>query len=106
MSMAKVGRLVGLKASRIAGKDRAMDAMAERIESLVIGVAAGHRDTGEFIDSIHTQTTTGPAGVSDRRVYSDDGLAITKEFGHTTPDGKWVPGMHAFGQALGAAKRG
>jgi hypothetical protein len=104
--MASLGKNVGIKAARIAGGDRAMDAMASRVESLVIGAAANHRDSGTFIHSIQTQRVTGPRGVEDRRVFSDDPAALAKEFGHTTPAGTWVPGIHAFGQALGQAKRG
>ena len=36
-------------------------------------------------------------------VYSDDPNAKSKEFGHMTPDGKWVAGQLSLVKAMGDA---
>lgn len=102
--MAKVYKTATKAASIIAAGDPLMRQTAERVESTAKAEAAKHKDSGDYLRSI--QTARGGGQVKDYIVYSDDPLAISKEFGHTTPDGKFVDGVHAFGKALAAGARG
>lgn len=101
--MASVSKRAATRAAQIAGEDPAMDRKAASVAQAVRAVAARHRDSGEFLNSIQTKSDVRKRKVRDRVVYSDDPAAISKEFGHTvkTRAGeKFVPGMHAFSTAL------
>lgn len=78
-------------------------ARAERVKTEF--EAAAPVDTGEFKGSARVES--GVEDIHGRRAYGrvvvDDPLAMTKEFGHTTADGKHVPGSHALTRALDAA---
>lgn len=102
--MASVNPMIHVKAARIAADDPLMQATARRVQAIAKRVANQHRRTGQFADSI--KITRGGGRVRDWIVYTDDPLAISKEFGHTTPTGRFVGGIHAFGTALGEGRRG
>lgn len=95
----KVGRVVAIEVAN----DPALKKVADVVYDTARSVAAKHADSGEFERSI--QMTRGGGRVHDWIVYTDDPAALSKEYGHTTPNGRFVPGIHAFGQALGEGKR-
>jgi len=83
-----------------------MRARAERVKAEFEATAPVQ--TGEFKGSARVETGTMhvPGGQGERsygRVVLDDPEAMAKEFGHTTEDGKHVPGSHALTRALDAA---
>lgn len=68
---------------------------AEKRAGMVRAVAAGKQDSGDFLRSIKTEP-----GDTDTLIYSDDPAALSKNYGHQTPGGKQVEGVHAFEAAL------
>lgn len=78
-------------------------ARAERVKTAFEATAPV--ETGEFKGSARVES--GVEDIHGRRAYGrvivDDPLAMTKEFGHTTANGKHVPGSHALTRALDAA---
>ena len=102
--MASVNASVNRLAARLATQDPLMKATADKVQAIAKREAAKHVDSGDFESSI--KQTRGHGYVRDFIVYTDDPLAITKEYGHTTPGGRFVPGIHAFGIALGEGARG
>ena len=85
------------------------DEVAETLAAAVRTLAASHTDHGTFEASIHVGTAPdGKHGRGhDRIVYSDDPLAMSKEFGHEVyshgkPTGRTAKGVHAFRNALNA----
>lgn len=68
---------------------------AEQRAGRVRAVAAQQQDSGEFLRSIKTET-----GDTDTVIYSDDPNALSKNYGHQTPSGTMVEGVHAFEAAL------
>jgi hypothetical protein len=68
--------------------------------------AAEHEDTGAYRRSLSVEKTTGPKGVPDYLVSTDDPGALAIEYGHMTPasknsPGTFVPGKHILGRAAG-----
>lgn len=97
--MAKVYKNAHIAAARIAVEDPVMQARARRVHGIARAEAAKHRDSGEYYNSIKIKR--GRGRVKDWIIYTDDELALSKEFGHAAPDGHWIDGVHAFGKALG-----
>lgn len=97
--MARVYKNAHVEAARIASNDPIMKARAERVHGIARAEAAKHRDSGEYFNSIKIKR--GGGRVKDWIIYTDDPVALSKEFGHARPDGRWVDGVHAFGRALG-----
>lgn len=102
--MASLAKNIHVTAAKLAADDPLMKSTAERVQAIAKGVATQHRDSGEFAASIKLER--GGGRVKDWIVYSDDPNAWSKEFGHTTPKGRFVDGVHAFGKALGEGGRG
>ncbi|WP_411140249.1 DUF5403 family protein [Streptomyces sp. x-80] len=69
--------------------------VAEVRAARIRAVAVGQQDTGEFLRSIKTHT-----GGTDTVIYSDDPAALSKNYGHQTPNGHMVAGIHAFEAGL------
>ncbi len=100
--MAQVYRAAAIQAAQIAGRSSEMDAAAERVASAAREIAASHRVTGEFVDSIATSETRGKRGVTDRIASVDHEAAASIEFGHRTRGGRgYVEGLHIMGRAAG-----
>lgn len=91
------------------------DALADvghELELRVVGFAAEHIDSGEFLESIGTQFDRRSPSGKDVLVYSDDPHAVSIEFGHVDRveirhDGRLigyrivpVQGVHAFSRAM------
>lgn len=101
--MAKINHDASHVAARIASQHPVMDIYLSKVETALKSNATKHRRTGDFMRSIHTQTTnyTSNKGVviKDRYVYTDHPAALSIEYGHLqkTKDGaKKVPGTHIF----------
>lgn len=101
--MAKINHDASHVAARIASQHPVMDIYLSKVEAALKSNATKHRRTGDFMRSIHTQTTnyTSNKGVviKDRYVYTDHPAALSIEYGHLqkTKDGaKKVPGTHIF----------
>jgi len=60
---------------------------ADRMRS----VAATRQDSGQFARSFKVHP-----GATDCVIYSDDPNALSKNYGHTAPNGTFVDGVHAF----------
>lgn len=101
--MASVDPKVNVLAAEIAADDPLMRSTANAVLTAAKAAAARRKDSGQFLQSI--KLTRGGGRVRDWVIYSDDPDALPKEFGHTTETGRFVPGIHAFGQALGEGKR-
>lgn len=109
--MAFVNKRAPIEAAIIAGKTSDMDAVANRAMRNVKAVAAAHRLTGDFINSISVKAVPGLYGtgqeVTDRLVVSTDPGAVPIEYGHMyhhkgSRRVTWVPGIHAFSRGLAA----
>ncbi|RKN40804.1 DUF5403 family protein [Streptomyces hoynatensis] len=75
-----------------------VDAVADEAEeraARIRAVAAAHQRSGRFYASIKT-APRGP----DTLIYSDDPAALSINYGHRAPDGRMVPGIHAFEAGL------
>lgn len=101
--MANINHDASHVAARIASQHPVMDIHLSKVEAALKSNATKHRRTGDFMRSIHTQTTnyTSNKGVviKDRYVYTDHPAALSIEYGHLqkTKDGaKKVPGTHIF----------
>lgn len=97
--MAKVYKNAHIEAAKIASNDPQMEARAKRVHGIARAEAAKHIDSGDYYNSIKIKR--GRGRVKDWIIYSDDPLALSKEFGHAGPDKIWIEGVHAFGKALG-----
>lgn len=99
--MAWIDPRASLIAARIASVDAVFDAAADEVAAQVRANAAGSKRTGRFLASIKVERVSGPSGVTDRLVYSDDPNAMSIEYGHFTDGEKpsWVPGKFAFRKA-------
>lgn len=93
----------------IANDSDYMDRLAEDFAERVRGFIAPHRDDTDgdhYADSIHVgKAESGRHGVGhDRVIYSDDPLAVVKEFGHVVVShgeiAGFVPGILAFRKAI------
>jgi hypothetical protein len=108
--MAQVYKVAGILAARIAGEDPAMDAAASAVADAARALAASHNVTGEYLNGIGTDRIRGKRGVTDRIAYVDHEAAASIEFGHEqgfrkgfVGPGRYVEGLHIFGQAAGRA---
>ena len=99
--MVWVNPKASLIAAQIASGDAVFDAAADEVAARVRANAAGSKRTGRFFASIKVEKVSGPSGVTDRLVYSDDPNAMSIEYGHFTDGAKpvWVPGKFAFTKA-------
>lgn len=97
---------INVTAARIAGRSPVLDAVAARLLANIQAEIAPHTDTGEYASSWRIEVRTGKNGVSDRYVYSNDPVAMDIEYGHPTPDGKHVAGIHAIQHAVARTKGG
>lgn len=80
--MAKVYDGTGVKIARLPGIQTELDSAAAEILARAKAGAARHADTKHYLKSLKMGTISGPRGVVDREVYSDDPAAIAIEFGH------------------------
>lgn len=92
--MAEVYKVVELEAAIIASEDPEFDSLAAKVEKTAKALAPYRH--GQFKSSIKRQTAVTPQGVSDQVIYSNDPAALSIEYGHLTPAGKYVPGAHTF----------
>lgn len=99
--MAQIYREAAIDAARIAGDDPEMDRVAQMVAADVRAEWGGHRRSGAIAGSIQTGRTAGKRGVSDREVFSTADGVLSAEFGHVAANGRYVPGVHAFGKAAG-----
>ncbi|MFM9595757.1 DUF5403 family protein [Streptomyces scabiei] len=65
--------------------------LAETRAARMRTVAATRQNTGDFARSFKVEH-----GSTDSVIYSDDPNALSKNYGHTAPDGTFVDGVHAF----------
>lgn len=93
--MATVDRHLDSRIAHMRGVAAAVAEEATERADRIRAVAAGHRDTGRFYASIKMQKR-GP----DTVIYSDDPAALSINYGHRAPDGRMVPGIHAFEAGL------
>jgi hypothetical protein len=108
--MSYVSPLAGPMAAVIAGRSTEMDIAANRGASMIRQVAAAHRLTGAYIDSVGTATVPSVqpskvGTVDDRLIYVDDPGAVSIEHGHlvrykNARRVRYVPGQHIVGRAL------
>jgi len=99
--VAWVNPKASLIAAQIASEHAVFDAAAEEVAAQVRANASASKRSGRFLASIKVEKVTGPSGVTDRLVYSDDPAALSIEYGHFT-DGespKWIVGKFAFTKA-------
>ncbi|WP_269929105.1 DUF5403 family protein [Kocuria massiliensis] len=89
----------GTMVAKMVGDSSLFTAEADKLAVEVKGNIAPHNDTTEFFNSIKVGNIKGQKGVTDRMVYSDDPHALSKEYGHKTPNGGKVDGIHAFAKA-------
>lgn len=101
--MASVNPRVNPVVAKLVADAPELKKVADVVYDTARATAAEHADSGEFERSI--KVTRGGGQVRDWIVYSDDPAALSKEYGHTTPNGRFIPGIHAFGKALGEGKR-
>lgn len=90
---------IELLAAQIASRDPKMKLVAERALAEVQSLAAENADTGEYAASFRIVESTGPHGVTDQLVVTDDPMALAKEHGRIAADGTHVPGNHAMHRA-------
>ncbi|GGX98559.1 DUF5403 family protein [Streptomyces fructofermentans] len=69
----------------------AIRALAEERAARMRAVAAARQQTGTFARSFKVEH-----GSTDSVIYSTDPAALSKNYGHTAPDGTAVEGVHAF----------
>lgn len=101
-------------AAQIAGRSVEMDVVAGRTLRAVRTVAAGHRLTGDYMNSLSVQTVKSrlPSRVGyvdDRLVVTTDPAALSIEYGHfvrfkNARRVRWVPGQHIMGRAIGMVR--
>ena len=65
--------------------------LAEDRMARMVAVAATHNDSGEFSRSFRIVP-----GATDSLIVSDDPNALSKNYGHTAVNGRFVEGVHAF----------
>ena len=82
--MAQVYKGSGTKVAKMAGVQPALDAAAAKVLARAKTLAAGHVDTGAYVESLGVEKTPGKKGVVDRLVYSDDPAAAHIEYGYIT----------------------
>ncbi|MEO7260257.1 MAG: DUF5403 family protein [Jatrophihabitantaceae bacterium] len=82
--------------------DSALDEVADQVQGVAVGLAAGHVDTGEFMASIHIEVDRASPSGRDRLIVSDHPASVPIEYGHVAPDGSRVPGLHVFARAADA----
>lgn len=96
--MVTLGRNLEQRAAAMVSRNGALDGPARRIEEIAIGLAAQHRDTGDYIASIEIQTTG--RRVRDKVVTATDPNALHIEFGHAVQRANgetyWEPGQYIF----------
>lgn len=84
-------------------------AMARRARNVRNAFVAGASvDTGEWKSSVTVETAIrkdarGPGSRVVASVVSNDPNALSKEFGHVAPNGRYIPGDRALTKALAAA---
>lgn len=101
--MANVYDGTGVKIARLPGIQTELDGAAAEILARAKAGAARHADTKHYLKSLKMGPISGPRGVVDREVYSDDPAAIAIEFGHLAKGKRgvaWVPGQRILLNAL------
>lgn len=109
--MAQVYKSAGLITAKMAGNNStALDVVAAQVRAAALSLAAQHRETGNFANSITApQVVRGRNGVKDRMVSATDPNALSIEYGHMTRRGqlvgplRFVPGLHIMARAALAA---
>lgn len=103
-TLAKVYKNAHIIAAKLCGDDPVMDRYADELKTRAETNAAQHasKKAPHYHESFGVENVPAKKGfVRDRMVYSDDPNAKSKEFGHMTPDGKWVPGQLSLVKAMG-----
>ena len=109
--MARVYERAAYEAALIAGNMPEMDEGAEEVLAAVRELAAEHRDTGAYRESLHLTrepavkpSRYGGKRVTDRVVWTDDPNALSIEYGHLqgergSGERKFIPGLFIFNRA-------
>lgn len=90
---------IELLAAQIASRDPKMKMVADRVLAEVQSLAAAHSDSGEYASSFRRVESTGPHGVTDQLVVTDDPTALVKEHGRLAANGTWIDGHHDMHRA-------
>ena len=99
--MAQVYNGAGTKVAKLPGVQPALDAAAAKVLANAKTLAAGHVDTGAYVESLGVEKTPGKKGVTDRLVYSDDPAAAHIEYGYISrgKPPRYVPGQFILTKA-------
>ncbi|MGW2089671.1 DUF5403 family protein [Streptomyces sp. NPDC001880] len=89
--MAEVDRNLDSYLAHLPAVRAEIRALAEGRVERMRAVAATRQDTGEFARSFKVES-----GATDCVIYSDDPNALSKNYGHTAPNGRLIDGVHAF----------
>lgn len=110
--MARVYERAAYEAALIAGNMPEMDEGAEKVLAAVRELAAGRRDTGAYLESLHVTrepavkpSRYGGERVTDRVVWTDDPNALSIEYNHLqgergSGERKVIPGQFIFTRAV------
>ncbi len=96
---------VGSKIARMKDLGPVLDAAAEEVEKLMIGVAADHIDTGDYVDSIRVSVDKSSPSKQDRFVGPSDPGAEAIEYGWTDEQGRVHAGQHIVQKTLSSLPR-
>ena len=89
--MAEVNRNLDSYIAHLPEVRAEVQALAESRAERMRSVADSRRRTGDFAGSFNVEH-----GATDSVIYSDDPHALSKNYGHTAPDGTFIDGVHAF----------
>lgn len=103
--MAQVYKGAGTKVAKLPGIQPLLDTAAAGILTRAQAQAAGHVETGRYLESLEVIPTRGKRGVIDRLVIAKDPASAIIEYGHLET-GKgggatWVPGQFILTRAIG-----
>jgi len=106
-----VNRRTGVEVAKIVGLSREMDVVADKVLDAAQMLAARHRQTGSYMESMKIEKVKGKRGVVDRLIVATDPQSISIEYGHVAEVGedfigppRWVPGQHIMGGAAVAVR--
>lgn len=97
--MAEVTKRAHVHAAYAASRSPTFKGFASRYMADVKAVARRNVDTSHFLNSIDMVQ-----GRVDWHIYTTDPAALSIEYGHTAENGRFVPGMFAFTQAMDKAR--
>lgn len=92
-----------LETAKIASQSPEMDEAEAKVLASVRSVAAMHRDTGNYIARLGSETVVTTRGVHDRLITADDPEALLIEWGGIVKKtGRVIPGLHIMKRGLDA----